>query len=210
MNKENKMSIDNYVQISNKEGRLLYDLAERCKGKGVIVEIGSWKGKSTICLAKGTKAGNNLKVYAIDQQYATLKQFKYNINKEKVDDLIIPIVKTSKEAFTNFNKSIELVFIDGNHDYQFVKIDFRLWHSKLINGGIMAFHDTIAWNGVRKVVNKYICKSRYYKVIGLLDSIIYAVKVEQNSFFNRINNRFFLIIINIYYVMGKLKKLVIK
>ena len=34
--------------------------------KGAIVEIGSWKGKSTIMLAYGSIAGNGNKVYAID------------------------------------------------------------------------------------------------------------------------------------------------
>jgi len=34
--------------LDEKEGILLYNLAKNCTGKGVIVEIGSWKGKSTI------------------------------------------------------------------------------------------------------------------------------------------------------------------
>lgn len=32
----------------------------------MIVEIGSWKGKSTIWIANGSKDGRNIKVYAID------------------------------------------------------------------------------------------------------------------------------------------------
>ena len=50
--------------LTDEEAKLLYKLAKNCKG--VIVEIGSWKGKSTICMAKGSKAGNNVKIYAID------------------------------------------------------------------------------------------------------------------------------------------------
>jgi predicted O-methyltransferase YrrM len=45
---------------------LLYDVARRCVDKGVIIEIGSWKGKSTICLALGSKDGPRVKVYSID------------------------------------------------------------------------------------------------------------------------------------------------
>lgn len=33
--------------LTEREGRLLFDRASRCTGRGVIVEIGSWKGKST-------------------------------------------------------------------------------------------------------------------------------------------------------------------
>ena len=56
--------------LTPKEGRLLYDLARRCTGRGVIVEIGSWKGKSTIWLANGSRRGAGVKVYAIDPHTA--------------------------------------------------------------------------------------------------------------------------------------------
>jgi len=56
------------------EGELLYDLAKNCKGNGVIVEIGSWTGKSTIWLGKGSKAGNKVKVYAIDPHTGSSEQ----------------------------------------------------------------------------------------------------------------------------------------
>ncbi len=56
--------------LKDKEGQLLYDLAKNCTGKGVIVEIGSWKGKSTTWLAHGSKEGNKVRVYAIDPHTA--------------------------------------------------------------------------------------------------------------------------------------------
>src|SRR5204862_2126445 len=52
--------------LTPKEGRLLYELARGCTGRGVIVEIGSWKGKSTIWLASGSRRGPGVFVYAID------------------------------------------------------------------------------------------------------------------------------------------------
>ncbi|MGZ4924459.1 MAG: hypothetical protein ACXV5H_10990, partial [Halobacteriota archaeon] len=41
--------------LADIEGTLLYTLGKNCKANGAIVEIGSWKGKSTIFLAKGSK-----------------------------------------------------------------------------------------------------------------------------------------------------------
>ena len=38
--------------LNEAEGLLLYRLARNCSGKGVIVEIGSWKGRSTIWLGQ--------------------------------------------------------------------------------------------------------------------------------------------------------------
>ena len=52
--------------LTDEEGEALYELARACTGKGVIVEIGSWKGKSTVCLGLGSQAGAAVPVYAID------------------------------------------------------------------------------------------------------------------------------------------------
>src|SRR5688500_180349 len=49
------------------EGDLLFRLARNVTARmGVIVEIGSWKGKSTIFLARGSLAGSRVRVYAVD------------------------------------------------------------------------------------------------------------------------------------------------
>jgi len=48
------------------EGRYLCQLAQSKPSKGVILEIGSFKGKSTISLALGSMAVNGEKVYAVD------------------------------------------------------------------------------------------------------------------------------------------------
>ncbi|RLC39554.1 MAG: hypothetical protein DRH33_02540 [Candidatus Nealsonbacteria bacterium] len=59
-------NIDEKHSVSDKEGEFLYNAAKNCMGRGVIIEIGSWKGRSTIWLGRGSKAGNKVKVFAID------------------------------------------------------------------------------------------------------------------------------------------------
>ena len=44
----------------------LYEAVKKCAGRGVIVEIGSWKGKSTVSLGLGSRERNKIKIYAID------------------------------------------------------------------------------------------------------------------------------------------------
>ena len=195
--------------LTYKEGETLYDLAKKCTGKGVIVEIGSWKGKSTIWLAKGSKRGNRPRIYAIDPHKSTsvhekydkdwtFNEFKENIIKLNVNDIITPIVKTSEKAVKNFNKPIELIFIDGSHEYDQVKSDFRLWVPKVIDGGIMAFHDTIFWPGPKKVVEEFVYKSRNFRNTKFVDSITFAEKVAQNSFQDRVRNIYVLSLKNLY------------
>ena len=201
----------------DKEGELLFNLAKNCKGKGAIVEIGSWKGKSTIWLANGSKNGNNVKIYAIDHHIGssehkiygtkiqTFQQFKQNIKKAKVEDIVFPIVKTSKEASENFSEDIEFIFIDGAHEYEYVKLDFDLWFPKVLDDGIMAFHDTLGWIGPKKFVKNYIYKSKYFKNVRFVGSITFAKKVRINTFIDRIENRKVLLVKDLYEFLVKLK-----
>lgn len=192
--------------LTDKEGQFLYKIAKQCSGRGVIVEIGSWKGKSTIWLGKGSKNGNNVKIYAIDPHTGsyelkkrvddniwTFKEFRENIKNADVDDIIIPIVKTSEEAVKDWNTPIEILFIDGNHEYEFVEKDFLLWSPHLIENGVIAIHDTTScikakltgYPGPKKVAEKFIFGSRNFKDVGLSDTITYARKCENNSLEDR-------------------------
>ncbi|MCW8812471.1 MAG: class I SAM-dependent methyltransferase, partial [Chlorobium sp.] len=121
--KETKNFVDNVDGwLTDGEGEALYYLAKNCKGNGVIVEIGSYKGKSTIWIGNGSKSGNKVKIYAIDphtgssedqkenEKVCTFEEFKTNIQNAKVDDIIVPLVKTSEEAAKDFNKPIEFIF----------------------------------------------------------------------------------------------------
>jgi predicted O-methyltransferase YrrM len=155
------------------EGALLYMAAKSCT-EGAIVEIGAWKGKSTIFLAKGSKAGNNVKIHSIDphtgasEQKAvdsniwTYPEFKTNIHALNVDDIIAPIVKTSAEAAKEWDMPIELLFIDGAHEYDLVKQDFELWVPHVIKNGMVLMHDTnpdISLPGPVRVCKEYLFDS---------------------------------------------------
>jgi predicted O-methyltransferase YrrM len=196
--------------LSEQEGEFLYKLAKNCAGKGVIVEIGSWKGKSTIWLAAGSKVGKRIKVYAIDPHTGssehkamygkvwTFPEFKKNIKMAKVNDIVVPIVKTSEEAAKNFNKPVELLFIDGAHEYEFVKKDAELWIPKVVNGGFVAFYDVTGWPGPRKVFQKFVCRSKNFKNIGLCGSIGFAQKIKKVSIKDRLRNYYFLLLIYLF------------
>jgi len=173
------------------EGALLYMAAQSCTGSGAIVEIGAWKGKSTIFLAKGSKAGNNVKVYSIDphtgasEQKAvnaniwTYPEFKTNIHALNVDDIITPIVKTSEEAEKEWDLPIELLFIDGAHEYELVKQDFELWYPYVIKKGMVLMHDTnpsISLPGPVQVCKEYLMDSSNFYDFKCTYSLAFARK----------------------------------
>jgi MMP 1-O-methyltransferase len=180
--------------LTDEEGEALYDLARACTGKGVIVEIGSWKGKSTICLGLGSRAGASVPVYAIDP-HADYRfgDFKTNVERAGIDDLVRPIASLSQPAADDFEEPIELLFVDGSHEYELVLEDFEKWVPKVVEGGWVAFHDTTWTAGPRKVVGEAIYRSQRFKDVKfVVGSTTVGRKVASNSLSDRARNRYVL------------------
>jgi MMP 1-O-methyltransferase len=180
--------------LTDEEGEALYELARACRGDGVIVEIGSWKGKSTVCLGLGSRAGAGLPIYAIDPHTDhRFGDFKTNIERAGIADLVRPIASLSQPAADGFDEPVELLFVDGSHEYDLVLEDFEKWVPKVVDGGWVAFHDTTWTDGPRKVVGHGIYRSHRFKdarfVVG---STTVARKVSRNSSFDRARNRYVL------------------
>jgi predicted O-methyltransferase YrrM len=180
--------------LTDEEGEALYELARSCRGDGVIVEIGSWKGKSTVCLGLGSQAGRSVPIYAIDP-HADYRfgDFKQNVERAGIAELVRPIASLSQPAADGFDEPIELLFVDGSHEYDLVLEDFEKWVPKVVDGGWVAFHDTTWTKGPRKVVSAAIYRSRRFKDVRfVVGSTTVARKVARNSFADRARNRYVL------------------
>jgi predicted O-methyltransferase YrrM len=198
-----------------KEARLLYRLASECRGRGAIVEIGSWKGKSTICLARGSMSGGKAKIHAIDPHTGspehsrefgvvwTFDEFRRNVSNAGVSEMIVPHVDYSDAVARKFNEPVELIFIDGLHEYEGVKIDFDAWFPKVMEHGTIAFHDSTCWPGVLKLVSDEVFKSMRFRKVRFAKSIVYGEKVPKNTFFERVENRVMLCAFRIHAFMDR-------
>lgn len=175
--------------IKFEEGYYLYSLAKRAELP--IVEIGSWKGLSTIFLALGSKAGNHCKVYAVDHHTGSAEffavfgdkkiwsydHFLQNISNFGVSDIVEPILATSEEASKKWNgERIGLLWIDGGHYYNTVKKDYESWEPFLAPEGIIAFHDS-HWSGPKRLISEVI-KEPKFTDINYVNSIACAMKVH--------------------------------
>jgi predicted O-methyltransferase YrrM len=119
-------------------------LAACARGR-VVLEIGSYCGRSTICMAQTAK-----RVYALDWHRGdagagwgqTLPEFLANIERYGVADKVIPLVgRTDDLSPILADLSVEFVFVDGAHDADSVRADTRLALRVLKPGGVIAFHD---------------------------------------------------------------------
>jgi predicted O-methyltransferase YrrM len=170
--------------LSDSEGELLYNLAKGVPSGQAIVELGSWKGKSTVWLAKGTEAGQRDKVYSIDPhsgskahvsegEMNTYTAFLTNLTKAGVQATVVPLVTTSDKAAQRWREGIGLLWVDASHEYEDVKRDFLAWKHHLLPGAIVAFHDCDK-PGPTQVVEEYLNHSGDFTTIQSVDTIIVA------------------------------------
>ena len=161
---------DNLIELWDDEIGFLKKIFGENK---ILVEIGSFKGKTTLALAE-----NNV-VIAIDpfldnydpQDLASQKMkeaedvFRSKINGKN----IIWYKQKSEEVLKNWNLMVDGIFVDGCHQEWAVRKDIE-WIKFLKEGGIIAFHDYNQWKGVTKAVDEL--ARPYLKVIDIAKRII--------------------------------------
>ncbi len=143
--------------LTDEEALGLYRLASKLPPDATVVEIGSWQGKSTFCLASGLRSGT---VHAIDPFNASggfdvrsekeyiekkaghdlLARFRENMTARQVMDKIVVRQGYSAQFAADFNR-IDLLFIDGDHSVPGCIADFEHYAPKVSPGGFIAIHD---------------------------------------------------------------------
>ena len=126
----------------------------RGEGARTLVEIGSYQGRSTIVLGAVLRAlSPQSRLYAIDphlgtvgaedarlsQGSPTLDAFLANIAAAGVAEQIEPLRSLSYQ--TEWDRPIDLLFIDGLHDRLNVERDFRHFERFLRPDAVALFHD---------------------------------------------------------------------
>ncbi len=141
----------------------------------LIVEVGSWVGRSAYALASRGQ------VYCVDrwdgcgnknQEEEAKEKDIFALFRENCKELwhnIYPMYMYSADAARVFKDGVlDLVYIDANHSYEAVKQDIILWTPKLKPNGILCGHDYDlhgdAHNGVKKALEELFGKN--FKRVG--------------------------------------------
>lgn len=119
----------------------------------VIVEIGSFQGRSTIILALASPESTD--VYAIDpheQSEGDPYQFGRQDRAAFLKNLVtynvahkVHVIDFPSDDFAKaWTKPITMLWIDGRHNYEGVKADIDNWLTHVRIDGLVAFHDVSA------------------------------------------------------------------
>jgi len=168
------------------EGLGLYNLAKKLPNEAVIVEIGSFLGRSTCFIAEAIK-NKNIKFITIDtfQNQGMTKEIvdvysKFLDNVECYKDLLIVKKGFSYDMVKEIKyHPIDMIFIDGDHRYNGITRDIKDWIPLVKKDGIIAFHDycipKVKKEAVKEVVDIELKKGTIKK-IKLIGSLLITKK----------------------------------
>lgn len=153
---------------------------------GLIIEVGSWLGKSSsflvdnkkstqkvICVDTWKGSANELTTtHRLATQTDIFEIFKLNMGDRDYSALRLPSVEAAK-SFKD--ESLDVVFIDAEHTYEAVRDDINAWYPKVKLGGYIAGHDYTPKCGVPKAVNE---KFRRDQIISGIYGSCWLVKKE--------------------------------
>lgn len=132
-----------WTLLSSPEKDVLFDFAAEGPGEGAIVNLGQFRGGSSIIMAKASKLKGREKLHSFDPLYFPWTQAIFK--KNAVNDWIIYTQTTSHEGINQWSKRkdtrIRLLFVDGDHRYEGCRRDILDWAPFIVPGGLLCVHD---------------------------------------------------------------------
>jgi predicted O-methyltransferase YrrM len=167
--------------MSPDQARRLYDAAARTSAGQRIVEIGSFRGRSTIVLASAAPDG--VQVIAIDPHAGNDRgpqeiegfadaaaddheAFTANLAAAGVADRVTHLRAFSSDAFGDVPGAIDVLYVDGAHRYAPALADIRDWGAKVTPGGTLLIHDSFSSVGVTAAIARHLVPSGEWRYVG--------------------------------------------
>lgn len=150
--------------LDEDEGQRLYELAYDHAALGPVVEVGSYCGKSTVWVGSGVTAAGGVLV-CVDHHRGNEEQqpgqlyhdpdlvdaatgamdslgfLRRTLRAADLEQAVVPVVTTSRQASTLLRGPFGMVFIDGGHTFEAAETDLASWAPQVAPGGILAIHD---------------------------------------------------------------------
>jgi predicted O-methyltransferase YrrM len=171
--------------LTEREARFLALAAAATPAEGAIVEIGSFKGKSTVGLASIAAQYALGKVIAVDPFTApastdpglggassSYDEFCRTLATAGLTAFVEVHRMFSRELARGWNRPIRFLWIDGDHTYEGVKEDLDLFGPHLAAGAVVAMHDVLhTFPGPVRVFLEEVLRSDRFGPVGCCGSI---------------------------------------
>jgi predicted O-methyltransferase YrrM len=172
--------------LSEDQARRLAERAAALAPPARVVEIGSFRGRSTIVLARAAPEG--VEVVAIDPHAgsdrgprqlapdpargeADLRAFERNLEQLGVRERVRHVRAPSDEALGAVEGEVDLLFVDGAHRYRPARDDLARWGARVRPGGAMLVHDAFSSVGVTLAQLRLLVAGREFIYAGRTRSL---------------------------------------
>ena len=145
-------------------------------GKGIVVEIGAYRGSTSVFMAKVLQHfGHRVPILSIDPfervaRSPTNPQGKYaaylkTVRKHKMEDVCLPLVALSKDAALVVPATVGVLVVDGGHEHAVVSQDLRDYVPKILPGGFILIDDYETYAEVTRAVDEYFMNAPEFTIV---------------------------------------------
>ena len=147
----------------------------------IIIEVGTASLGTAIPLAITVRHGIVITFDTYQTKEVQFDDYLTNLKrvlKGGIENIaVIPV--SSVEFGKNFDKKVDFVWIDGDHKYEAVREDIRVWGKKLRKGGYISGHDyDHVDGGVEKAVREMVEKNSMFGEVKVDGKVWWSEKVK--------------------------------
>jgi predicted O-methyltransferase YrrM len=179
--------------LTEAQARRLFAAAGAVPAGGRIVEIGSFRGRSAIVLARGARP--DVEVVCIDPHAGSdrgpreiaarpgfgeqdLLAFRGNLERAGVAERVRHVRDFSALALRAFDGPVDLLFVDGAHRFGPARADLVRWGARVPDGGRMLVHDAFSSVGVTLALLTSVVPARSWRYLGRDGSLAAYVRTR--------------------------------
>ena len=169
--------------LTEAQAERLRACAARERPEGAVVEIGSFRGRSTVVLARAAgaviaidpHAGSDRGPQEIEAEAergdADHAAFLGNLAAAGVADRVVHVRKFSSDALGDVAGPVSLLYVDGAHRFDPARADLAGWGGRVRPGGTMLVHDAFSSIGVTLALLFVCAGSRRWRYVGRTGSL---------------------------------------
>jgi predicted O-methyltransferase YrrM len=169
--------------LTEAQARRLWAAASRSRPSGAVVEIGSFRGRSTVVLAlaagsvvaidphAGSDRGPQEIAPEASRGNADHAAFEANLARAGVGDRVRHVRKFSDAASADVDGPLSLLYVDGAHRFGPARADIAGWGGRVVSGGTMLVHDSFSSVGVTLALLTACAGARGWRYVGRTGSL---------------------------------------
>lgn len=169
--------------LTDGQAARLQAAASRPRPDGAVVEIGSFRGRSAVVLARAAgslvaidpHAGSDRGPQEIEADStrgdADFDAFHANLAAAGVADRVVHVRKFSSDALGDVEGPLSLLYVDGAHRFGPARTDLREWGSRVAPDGVMLVHDSFSSVGVTLALLAECAGSARWRYVGRTGSL---------------------------------------